>query len=325
MICAVLALAAPAEMAPARFELRAPAAKTVVMRGDLLGWERDHPLKREANGTWSLNVRVPRAARIEYKFVVDGVWQLDPRAPRGANGLGGENSIWTGPDYRAVAPVQPPARRNWGQIQTTLTSKEGYEYAVEMWRPPQDARDMPVLIYNDGSGYAEYAQLPNQVQNLVAARQLPPVVLVLVTSPNRERDYWKEPEPYLAFVGTRLLPWVRQTTGAVARREHTLMGGASLGGLISLRAARTMPDTFGMVHAQSPSMWGEPALAAAPELKRARLAIDGGLFEGFPPVGDELARHQNVVLRQDRPEGHTWSQWRETVAPALKELLRTQP
>lgn len=309
-------------MYPAKFEIHAPAAKAVVMRGDLRGWERDMPLTKAANGQWSVTVDVPRDARIEYKFVVDGVWQLDPRAARGPNGLGGENSIWTGPDYRAVAPVQPPARRNWGQIKTTLTSKEGYAYAVEMWRPPQDARDMPVLIYNDGSGYAEYAQLPNQVQNLVAARQLPPVVLVLVTSPNRERDYWKEPDPYLAFVGSRLLPWVRQTTGAVARRERTLMGGASLGGLISLRAGARMPETFGMVHAQSPSLWAEPILAQAAGLKGARLAIDGGIYEGFPAVGDALVRHQNVVHRQDRPEGHTWSQWRETIAPALRALLK---
>ncbi|ARU44145.1 hypothetical protein CCB81_08255 [Armatimonadetes bacterium Uphvl-Ar2] len=162
-----------------------------------------------------------------------------------------------------------------------MTSKEGYAYAVEMWRPPQDARDMPVLIYNDGSGYAEYAKLPNQVQNLVAARQLPPVVLVLVTSPNRERDYWKEPDPYLAFVGARLLPWVRQTTGAVARREHTLMGGASLGGLISLRAGTRMPETFGMVHAQSPSLWAEPILAQAAGLKGRGWPLMGGPTRAF--------------------------------------------
>lgn len=71
-------------------------AESVCVAGDFNGWNRDAtPLERNGSGLWSTEITVPRAARLEYKFVINGQrWIEDP-----SNGMktpdnhGGLNSV----------------------------------------------------------------------------------------------------------------------------------------------------------------------------------------------------------------------------------------
>jgi 1,4-alpha-glucan branching enzyme len=61
----------------------APSATRVSVTGAFNGWNQDaHPMRRQADGSWVLEVTLP-AGHHEYRFVVDGMPTLDPRA-RGA-------------------------------------------------------------------------------------------------------------------------------------------------------------------------------------------------------------------------------------------------
>ncbi|MBX3096075.1 MAG: hypothetical protein KF812_04370 [Fimbriimonadaceae bacterium] len=328
LTCAILLALNPT--VTARFTLVEPNAKVVEIRGDLWGWDKGEALQKGRNGIWALEKDVPAAARVEYKFVVDGEWILNPRAPKSPNGLGGENSFWTGPNYRGTAIVDPSPLRQWGVSRTTMEDARGEKYEVVLARPAGVTPTAPVFIFNDGRGYETYVRALDQTANLVKEGKIPKCVIVLVESPNRTRDYWQEPAPYFAFINDRLLPWVRQSAGVIAATRDTGMGGASLGGLISLRAGREFPDRFGMVFAQSPSIWADENLTTSNGMSsyRARTALTWGSFERMEGQVQAwqaaLGSRGRVLYLNERPEGHTWSLWREEFAPGLIRLLNNR-
>ena len=83
------------------------AARRVEVVGDFTGWSPRGLVMREMPGTdvkyYTREFR-PRRSRVEYKLIADGEWILDPLNPnRNDNGVGGENSNFTMPGYRASA------------------------------------------------------------------------------------------------------------------------------------------------------------------------------------------------------------------------------
>lgn len=79
----------------ARLALEAPAARTVRVAGDFNGWKPElTPLRRGADGVWTVELPLRPGRRYEYMFVVDGAWTTDPGARALADDcFGGENAI----------------------------------------------------------------------------------------------------------------------------------------------------------------------------------------------------------------------------------------
>ena len=87
-------------LGPVTFSLEAPDAKEVRWAGDVTGWSSPRSMARNGD-TWSITFELDNDARTEYKFIVDGKWVLDPENSKSiSNGVGGENSVWEGPDYK---------------------------------------------------------------------------------------------------------------------------------------------------------------------------------------------------------------------------------
>jgi 1,4-alpha-glucan branching enzyme len=76
-----------------RFRFRHRAASTVTVAGDFNQWSTtSHPLERETDDLWVLEVDLS-PGRYEYKFFVDGrEWWNDPETPKAPNLWGSENS-----------------------------------------------------------------------------------------------------------------------------------------------------------------------------------------------------------------------------------------
>ena len=71
-------------------------AQAVSVAGEFNGWNTvATPLKRNGSGLWSTEIRVPRAGRFEYKFIVDGRrWIEDPsNGMKTHDNYGGLNSV----------------------------------------------------------------------------------------------------------------------------------------------------------------------------------------------------------------------------------------
>jgi AMP-activated protein kinase-like protein len=77
-----------------RFLLNRPGASAVSLAGDFTGWQSRLPLVRQADGTWTAEIRLA-PGEYEYAFVVDDdQWVQDPAATRFRNdGFGGRNAL----------------------------------------------------------------------------------------------------------------------------------------------------------------------------------------------------------------------------------------
>jgi 1,4-alpha-glucan branching enzyme len=65
---------------PVNFVCVAPNAQTVFLTGDFNHWEpTSHPMKRQADGTWTIQVEL-RHGYQHYRFLVDDQPTLDPKA-----------------------------------------------------------------------------------------------------------------------------------------------------------------------------------------------------------------------------------------------------
>ncbi|MNW43578.1 Enterochelin esterase [compost metagenome] len=144
-------------------------------------------------------------------------------------------------------------------------------YLVHIYTPPVSVNHnelYPVLYVQDGSSL--FLSGLDELERGFSTGELPRVVLVGIDPVNRLDDYtpWKaaalvEGRPafggggdaYLAFVVTKVMPYVEARYPVRTGSEHTGIIGASLGGLISMYAVFKYKDVFGRVGSISGSYW----------------------------------------------------------------------
>lgn len=156
----------------------------------------------------------------------------------------------------------------------------------------------PVLYMHDGSNVYVAWRLDETVKALVAAGTIEPVILVLVpnggTPEDRFNDYTPTKPPNVKAGGKadaygRMLveevkPLIDSTYRTRPEAEHTGLGGASLGGMISLYFGLKYPQVFGRLAVMSPSVWWDNKMILR-EVRRmkekppTRIWLDAGTGE----------------------------------------------
>jgi predicted alpha/beta superfamily hydrolase len=153
---------------------------------------------------------------------------------------------------------------------------------LRVWLPPgydlpeNSGRRYPVFYLNDGQNLfdAETSftkvewQVAETADRLIRAGVIPPTIFVGIDNTGAERlkEYlpYRSLNPvvlrpqgprYSAFLTKEVLPFVSQQYRTGKGPENTLLGGSSLGGLITLYVAMTTPGVFGGVLIESPSLW----------------------------------------------------------------------
>ena len=312
-----------------QFRTFAPNARRVLMASELNGW--DYPKKMVRQGEdWVVEVEIDPRARIEYQFIVDGGWILDPNNPIWIeNGIGGKNSCYQGPDYRNSANLKFPAKP-MARIELLLGGV-GHERTVVVFAPEDPIPDLPMFIYGDGQDYENRLQPQTLVANMISAGEIPPLVLVLVPPVDRMTEYWRKSASYEQFIAKQVISAVRGATGASKKPEDIYVGGASLGGLISVRLAENYPDVIsGGVHSQSGAFWASPGSMNRASLRKidskAKLFFDWGTFEGVLTESNERMADTLKLMGREfghmiTPEGHNWSAWQARYADGLRYLM----
>jgi enterochelin esterase-like enzyme len=306
------------------FSFLAPNAKLVQFAGDLTSW--DHPAKlTQKAGIWSYKTNLPADARVEYKFIVDGSWTLDLAAPRTDNGVGGENNVWQGPQYKIDIPDGQP------QHPMTRLSATVEGYKVALFVPLKVSPDTPLLAYADGDTYESRGKVQNVVENLAEQGKIPASIVLLVTPKDREQDYWhKSPAAEDVFIH-EILPWTYQQTGQSPDPKRVYVGGSSLGGVFALRLAEDYPDIIGGgLHSQSGAFWVEKEDISRAVLDRLpkgfKAWLDYGSYERELTEANKEAmknlRSEKVECKSlVTPEGHNWTAWRHRMVAGLLYLL----
>jgi enterochelin esterase-like enzyme len=228
---------------------------------------------------WYLTLKLPKSARFTYILVpnnppgsesTEATAQADPYNPR----------RWDCPktaqkfSCRSVVALPDAVPEPWivsnpgtpaGRIEKhTITSaiqKLERDFAIytpagyKTAGPPN-----PLLVLFDGDDVlSDDFQGPTTLDNLIAARKIPPSVVVMVDNVRDRRlvDLVANPE-FAEFMATELVPWVRAHYNVTRDPERTVVSGTSAGGLAAAYLGLRHPEVFGNVFSQSGAFWWSP-------------------------------------------------------------------
>jgi enterochelin esterase family protein len=303
---------------------------------------------------WFRTIRLPRGARLEYRLspndplgtMPPGDWQ------RGAvkdllNPKGGFLEL------PGASPQPYYERRDAPKMvrheHKLMSEKLNQERQVLVYTPPgydAHAKPYPLIYFFDGEDADGVVFASWTLENLMAGKKIPPVVVVRIVNPNRgARQLLAAHDRFFDFLSKELVLFVRANYNVSRSQSETAIAGYSLGGFAAAYAGLRHPDLFGLILSQSGSFWYEPTgdetaeptwlakkFVAAPKLP-LRFYMDAGLFElDFSGRGSGILlpnRHLRDVLRakgyevkyQEFPGGHDTVNWRGTLADGLITLF----
>jgi predicted alpha/beta superfamily hydrolase len=220
-------------------------------------------------------------------------------------------------------------------------------------------RRYPVLYMNDGQNLfdpqtsyvrGQYWRLGEMADMLIAEGRVKPLVIVGVnhTGTGRVEEYTPTRDPRLGgglgkaygrLLTEELKPFVDARYRTLGDRQHTGLGGSSLGGLSALFLGLRHADVFGKLAVLSPSVWwGRRAIlryvAKARPKPDTRVWLDIGGGEGRGAVADARRLREALVaagwrdhhdLRYTEPAGATHSEaaWADRAGNVLEFLFPT--
>lgn len=259
---------------------------------------------------------------------------------------GWEESPSPGPDPAGTAPsllvrrgVLSPQLRNYRDILVAMpasAARGGQRYPVVYLQDGQN-------LFDDSTSYVEPWGLLEVLGRLAAAGH--EAIVVGIPNSGRLRRYEYSPfrdiihgggggDRYLAFLVESVKALVDRDFPTDPRPEATILGGSSLGALISLYGACRHPAVFGGALVQSPALWFADAAIfgwLADRARPARVHLDVGTDEGEEAVEDvrrlrDLWVSQGAVLDADLSymeeeraahHEHAWARRFERALPFL--------
>lgn len=220
-------------------------------------------------------------------------------------------------------------------------------------------RHYPVLYLNDGQNLFDPEtsfikgrtwQVRETADAAILAGEVEPLIIVGIynTGDRRLAEYtherdWQmgggEADSYGALLTQELMPWINEHYRVRVGREHTGLGGSSLGGLVSLYLGLRYSETFGRLAVLSPSIWWNHKSIlgvlneTAPYLRhQPRVWLDVGDHEGRVTLRDAelLAKRlklngwkdeSDVHFEKVRGGTHDEASWATRVRPMLRFLF----
>jgi len=218
-------------------------------------WFRSYELRRDARFTYYLSPNdslIPRAQRKDKDWQT---LQTDPLNPRHFV-MHEEERDWV----RSLVelPGAPPnpwaeARRNApkGRMEVFhLSSKVlGDDRRFWVYTPPNynpDLEPYPLLVLFDGWMYSQMVPTATILDNLLAAGDIRPTVVLMVDQKDRNVELACN-ETFNTFLVRELIPWVRAHYHVTSNAAETTIGGQSFGGLAAAFAGLRHSEVFGNV------------------------------------------------------------------------------
>ena len=307
--------------------------KTLEVAGDFTDWK---PValkvikKKDGNQIDCFNFA--KNARVEYKLIVDDKWITDPLNPNKVdNGVGGENSVFTMPDYK------PTEWLNWKQspespLETIKINSKIYgEREIQIYSPGS-FEPLSVMYLQDGSDYQKRAEASRVQLNLVIAKKIKPFIMVFLDPKDRMKEYWAN-DDYAKFLATEVVPAIDAKYKTIKSRDGRAVLGASLGGITSVWVGLKYPEVFSRIGGQSSSFWIDEKRVLK-ELKnldanktKYKFYFDSGTQESEDIID---SREAVEILRQkafdvtyvEGEAGHNWTSWRDRLADAFIALWK---
>lgn len=314
---------------------------------------------------WFLRYRLPAGLRASYHLLgprtafprlrFQRVWEgerrhdllLDPLNPRKIADVYfrrlSYDNVFAGPR----APQWYDGGRLRGRVVALVLrpSRSQPPRRVLVYLPPvrHDAAPPGVLLLFDGLSYRTPGMVPEMLDRMIAAKQIPPTSAVMFDSgPIERRETELNADPaFERFVVKRLLPLVQARFHLTRDPRRTIVAGASRGGLAAASIALRYPETFGNVIAQSAAFWSAPdrrdhhkdwmarQYLAVPTTVPVRFHIAPGTMEDAEDMlepnrrfRDRLRARGYRICFREFVGGHSFVNWRDDLAVAIREMTR---
>jgi enterochelin esterase-like enzyme len=319
-------------------------AGEVTIQGDYQeGWSRQMPLQRidcgEEDFFYYEFRDIPADTRVDYILVVDGNAGPDPRNPRQTPSGFGSHSELAMPGFKRTSLLRliPGARRGeMTSVQWQPRDAALAERRIEVYLPNNfDSTFVyPILLVHDGQEALQFAFMRKQLDNLISARIINPLIAVFVPPVEREAEYVEALMPaYSKAMHTDLLPFLATEIGFRYRAKQLAVMGISNGGHLAYMSFFSYPDVYTNVAGQSSTILPHVLQAAADAVATGRLRseskiyVDTGRFDLYRPLNFLTANREfhirllNLGIDHQYEEfndGHAWANWRERKGAILK-------
>jgi enterochelin esterase-like enzyme len=292
-----------------------------------------------AGEEWVLQLEPPPIARLEYQLELvhpDGGTDivLEPGNPHRAPGAFGEKSVLLMPGYTAPAWLDAePAPGTFTELEPRGRGLRA-NVPARVWTPEQQAGALPLLVAHDGPEMDALAGLTRYAAAMIAAGELPPHRVALL-SPGHRDEWYSGSALYARALATDVLP---------ALDPIAPVGiGASLGGLAMLHAHATRTP-FSAMFLQSGSFFvprHDSQEKRFPRYRRVVRVVRELYRDAGPPVpatltcgiAEENLANNRLMARAlqaqgfetqfaEVPDMHNFTGWRDAFHPHLTRLLQ---
>ena len=264
------------------FNVEAPKAKSVTIRGD---WEANGgkgELKKGKDGVWSYTTPPLPSEMYTYRIDIDGVMNIAPDNPFSCRDVGNLFSQFYinggNGDYYQVRDVPH------GSVTSTWYHSDilGADRRLNVYTPPfyeKNLQSYPVLYLLHGSGgdenaWLELGRTARIMDNLIAEGKIEPMIVVMPNgnpskqaAPGETTDNLAyKPAMSNSFPGykdgsyeksfTEIIHFIDNRYRTVADKNHRAIAGLSMGGFLTLYLSLNYPDLFGYVGLFSAGMSG---------------------------------------------------------------------
>lgn len=344
------------------FNLKAPEAQAVTLRGNLSGMETS--VEKSEDGIWTITVAGLAPDLYDYWFEVDGVKTLDPANPYVARDIASLSNIFvmpgSGADYYLSSDVPH------GKVEKVWYESEvlGGERRMTVYTPAAYAlepeRKFPVLYLLHGMGGDEeaWSELGRAVQildNMIAAGEAEPMIVVMpngnamrMAAPGftsdgmyiAEGSHSVDPEKKFEKSFPEIRTFIEENYRTIPEKNSRAVAGLSMGGGHAWRISMDCPGDYGYVGLFSPAVrWNgagvdssnpdkelieklQKQFAEAPALYLIAIGKDDFLY-GLNSEYRSLLDSIGVDYNYLESEGgHTWTNWRKYLVDFLPKAFK---
>lgn len=151
------------------------------------------------------------------------------------------------------------SRRIWIYLPKDYTASDKRYPVIYM----QDGQD----LFDENTSAGRIGPLEWGVDETIDASEKPSIVVAVAHDDDKTKriqEYFVRPNPdypqvegplYLDFIVSTLKPYIDQNYRTLPDKEHTVLAGSSMGGLLTFYGGLLYPEVFGALGVFSPSIW----------------------------------------------------------------------
>jgi enterochelin esterase family protein len=332
------------------FRIKAPKANDVEL---LFGeWSiKPQPLKKDADGVWSITINPVKPDIYSYLFTVDGVQAIDLNNPETKIGTQIYSSIVEVPGSPARFDEVQNVPHGVMQVHRYMSTSLKRLRGLNVYLPPQYLSELnrrfPVLYLRHGGGDDEtsWTQPAGRadviLENLIAQQKAVPMIIVMTNG--LTDGTWaggSTPEAMKALeqeLISDVIPLVEKDYRVLPGRENRAITGLSMGGGQAFVMGLHNLDKFAWVGEFSAGLLSDkdfkvdellPGIMQANNLNSKLklfwigVGTDDPRYNGHLVLVDALNKKGIHNEFHDTPGGHEWKVWRVELEGFLQKIFR---